>query len=198
MTELKEIESFWFESMGEEGDLMMKKLRWVFSAVASLFAMVFAAGCQETAVPEKTGASGTASASHDHGHDHGHGEGQHSHDHGAGPHGGTLADWGGGKYHVEFTVDHQKQEATVYVLGTDAKSAAPIKTERISLTISDPEFLVDLLPVPLADEKDGLSSRFVGKHEKLGVVQEYAGTLTAEIEGTPYTGDFREQAHDHK
>ena len=32
--------------------------------------------------------------------------GDHGHSHGAGPHDGTLADWGGGKYHVEFTVDH--------------------------------------------------------------------------------------------
>ena len=109
---------------------------------------------------------------------------------------GTLADWGGGKYHVEFTVSHDKQEATVYVLGSDEKSPAPIKTDKISLMIGDPELQADLLPVPLEGETDGLSSRFVGKHEKLGIVQEYAGSMSAEIEGTPYTGDFKEEAHD--
>ncbi|MCO8123365.1 hypothetical protein NHH03_16565 [Stieleria sp. TO1_6] len=36
------------------------------------------------------------------------------HGHRAGPHDGTIADWGGGKYHVEFTVDHGKTQATAY------------------------------------------------------------------------------------
>ena len=60
------------------------------------------------------------------GHGHPHGKGGH----GAGPHDGTLADWGGGKYHVEFTVDHDKQEATVYILGGDEKTPSPIKVRQ--------------------------------------------------------------------
>ncbi len=152
-------------------------------------------GCQETTAPDAvTPTAPTAAA--EHGHEHGEGEGEHGHGHGSGPHDGTLADWGGGKYHVEFTVDHDKHEATVYVLGSDEKSPSPIKTEKILLSIGDPQLEADLLPVPLEGETDGLSSRFVGKHEKLGIVQEYAGTMTAEIEGTPYTGDFKEEPHD--
>lgn len=174
----------------------MKRLGSLLSAFCALTAMTFIAGCQDTAAPESSTPASTASAAAEHGHEHGEGEGEHAHGHGAGPHDGTLADWGGGKYHVEFTVDHEKQEATVYVLGSDEKSPAPIKTDKISLTIGDPELQADLLPVPLDGEKDGLCSRFVGKHEKLGVVQEYAGTMSAEIEGTPYTGDFKEEAHD--
>ena len=69
---------------------------------------------------------------------------------------------------------------------------------KVLLSIGDPELMAELLPVPLEGETDGLSSRFVGKNEKLGIVQEYAGTMSAEIEGTPYTGDFKEEAHDHK
>jgi hypothetical protein len=156
--------------------------------------MAFIAGCQDTAAPESIAPSSTDSAAADHGHEHG--EGEQAHGHGAGPHDGTLADWGGGKYHVEFTVNHDKQEATVYVLGSDEKSPVPIRTDKISLTIGNPELQADLLPMPLEGEADGLSSRFVGKHEKLGIVQEYAGTMSAEIEGTPYTGDFEEEAHD--
>jgi hypothetical protein len=174
----------------------MKKFGSLLSAFCALTAMTFIAGCQDTAAPEAAAPSNTASAAAEHGHEHGEGEGEHAHGHGAGPHDGTLADWGGGKYHVEFTVDHEKQEATVYVLGSDEKSPAPIKTDMISLTIGDPGLQADLLPVPLEGETDGLSSRFVGKHEKLGIVQEYAGTMSAEIEGTPYTGDFKEEAHD--
>ena len=175
----------------------MKKFCNLATAFLATFVLGLATGCQDGTAPDAvvpTTPSATAAA--EHGHEHGEGEGKHGHGHGAGPHDGTLADWGGGKYHVEFTVSHDKQEATVYVLGSDEKSPAPIKTEKILLSIGDPELQADLLPVPLEGETDGLSSRFVGKHEKLGIVQEYAGTMTAEIEGTPYTGEFKEEAHD--
>lgn len=172
------------------------------SAVAAIASLSLAVGCQDSAAPE-TAATPAAATASEHGHEHAEGEEGHAHghSHGAGPHDGTLADWGGGKYHVEFIVDHDKQEATVYILGEDAKSAAPIKTDKVLLSIGDPELMAELLPVPQEGETDGLSSRYVGKHEKLAVVQEYAGTITAEIEGTPYTGDFKEEAHaahDHK
>ena len=174
----------------------MKKYQNFMAAVAALATISFVAGCQEQDVIETAAPTPAATAAAEHGQEHAAGEGEHGH--GAGPHDGTLADWGGGKYHVEFTVDHDKQEATVYVLGSDEKSPAPIKTDKISLTIGDPELMAELLPVPLEGESDGLSSRFVGTHEKLGIVQEYAGTMSAEIEGTPYPGDFKEEAHDHK
>ena len=118
------------------------------------------------------------------------------HSHGAGPHDGTLADWGGGKYHVEFTVDHAKQEATVYVLGSDATSPMPIPSEKVLLSITSPDFQTDLLPVPMDGDAPGTSSRFVGTHQDLGIVQEYTGTLSAEVDGTPYAGNFKEEPHD--
>jgi hypothetical protein len=171
----------------------MKKIRTFMAAVFGLVAMSFTAGCQEQSSTESASTpAATAEA------EHAEGEGDHGHSHGAGPHDGTLTDWGGGTYHVEFTVDHDKQEATIYVLGSDEKSPAPIKTDKVLLSIGDPEMMVELLPEPQKGELNGLASRFVGKHEKLGVVQEYAGTISAEIEGTPYTGDFKEEAHDHK
>src|SRR5688572_788019 len=60
------------------------------------------------------------------------------HVHGSGPHGGTVTDWGGGAYHLEFTVEHDKKQATVYVLGSDEKTPAPIKASKIHLVINDP------------------------------------------------------------
>ena len=123
----------------------------------------------------------------------------HVHDgHEPGPHKGTLADWGGGKYHVEFTVDHDKQEATVYLLGDDEKSAVPIKTSTILLSIKSPKFQIELAAAPLDGEAEGTASRFVGKHENLGKEQEFAGSISGEVDGTPYVGDFKEEAHgDH-
>lgn len=126
------------------------------------------------------------------------GAGEEGHSHGEGPNGGVVADWGGGKYHVEFTVDHEAQQATVYVLDSDAQSLAPVKAESLLLTINDPSFQVELQSVPLEGEAEGTSSRFVGKHENLGIVQEFAGTISGMVEETPYAGDFQEEPHDHE
>jgi len=126
---------------------------------------------------------------------------EHAHDdehhHGAGPHGGTIAEWGSGEYHVEFAVDHDKKEAAVYVLDGNAKSAAPIEASSLLLTINDPPFQLELKAKPLDGETDGKSSRFVGEHESLGIVREFEGTISAEVDGTPYAGDFKEEAADH-
>jgi hypothetical protein len=115
--------------------------------------------------------------------------------HGAGPHGGTVADWGGGKYHVEFTVDHAKQEATVYILSADEKTPAPIKAKdgQLLLTIKEPSFQVVLQAAPQKGDPEGMASCFIGKHERLGKEQEFAGTISGEVDDTPYTGDFKEE-----
>lgn len=165
------------------------------SALTLLGTALLLAGCNDAAVDAPEAPASTATSEEDHGHPH---ESDGGHSHGAGPHDGTLTDWGGGKYHVEFTVDHDNQEATVYVLGSDEKTPEPITAEKLLLTIKDPELQTDLMPVPLDGEGDGKSSRFVGNHEGLGVVQEYAGTISAEVEGTPYAGDFEEVAHGHE
>jgi hypothetical protein len=153
--------------------------------LAGLALLYLASGCGQN--PPRAPAPEANSEARDHGHDH---------HHGSAPHGGTIADWGGGAYHVEFTVDHDKKEATVYVLGSDAKSLAPVKAERILLVIDDPMTEMELIARPLEGETEGKSSRFVGTHETIGIVKEFAGTISGEIEGTPYTGDFKEEPHD--
>src|SRR5687767_13476253 len=62
----------------------------------------------------------------------------HAHEHpDEGPHGGALAEWGDEKYHAEFTVDHGKKQATVYILDGSAKKAAPIEAKEITLTLNN-------------------------------------------------------------
>jgi hypothetical protein len=161
--------------------------------VVAIGIFAFVIGCGGPQPPAPSGSAGKArqTANDDHGHA----------AHGAGPHDGTLADWGGGKYHVEFTVDHDKQEGTVYILGDDEKTPSPIKAEEIQLSISDPAMQVMLKAMPQEGDPEGSASRFVGSHENLGVVQEYAGTITGVVDDTPYSGDFKEEphgAHDHK
>ncbi|TWT78963.1 hypothetical protein CA13_03600 [Planctomycetes bacterium CA13] len=170
----------------------MKFTKAIFALVATVTFISFT-GCKQESV---TSTSPNTTTANDHGHDHADGEGGHSHAaHGAGPHDGTVADWGGGKFHVEFTVDHDKQQATVYILGADQKTAVSIDAEEIELSITNPEMQVVLKADSQEGDTDGKASRFVGTHQKLGVVQEYAGTLTGVVDGTPYTGEFAEQAH---
>ena len=102
------------------------------------------------------------------------------------------------KLHAEFTVDHKKQEATVYILDADVKKAEPSQADKLLLSIKNPQFQAELKAVPMDGEPKGKSSRFVGKHEKLGVEQEFEGTVSGEIEGKPYLGDFKEKPEDHK
>lgn len=175
----------------------MKKLSFIFV----LCVLTATIGCkQSSSTPQTDQIASSDAAADDHRHDHADGDSRdHSvegHAHGLGPHDGTIADWGGGTYHVEFTVDHDKQQATVYILGSDEKTATPIDAESIELSLTDPEMQVVLNADPQEGDPEGKSSRYVGTHEKLGVVQEYAGTMTGVVDGTPYSGDFKEEAHD--
>jgi hypothetical protein len=178
-------------------------------------------GCQrQSGVPANSAASSSGQAGehshadgHDHAHDHAHGhahehaqaaerkgngasEGQHGagHVHAAGPHGGIVADWGGGKFHVELTIDHATQEATVYVLGSDEKTPMPVQTAdgSLLLTINEPAFQVSLKPAPLAGESSSRASRYKATHDQLAVKRRLAGSIGAEVDGTPYAGDFEQ------
>ncbi len=152
--------------------------------LAILAACTLAAGCSRPAGPPRATKAGTENK-----------QAKAEHVHGVGPHGGTVADWGGGKYHIEFTVDHPKQEAVVYILGRDEKTPAPIQAKdgELLLSINEPSFQVTLKADPQKGDPEGKASRFAGKHEKLGKEQEFAGTISGEVNGTPYAGDFQEE-----
>jgi hypothetical protein len=169
------------------------------ASTAIVAVAILASGCgQPPTPPAPTAAAKPKQARTTKDHDHGHDGGGH-HGHGAGPHDGTLADWGGGKFHVEFTVDHDKKETVIYVLGSDEKSAAPVKTldGKLLLTIKEPAFQVELVARPLAGEVDGKASCYGGTHQSLGIVREFAGTISGEVDGVPYAGEFAEEPHDH-
>ncbi len=160
--------------------------------------VVVTGGCDSAKPEADKGTGSPSSGKHTHADGtvhHNHGDG---HTHGEGPHGGVVSDWGGGKYHVEFTVDHDKQEATVYILGDDEKTAVPVDAAEIIVAIKDPAFQVVLQASPQAGDPEGTASRFVGNHESLGIVREFEGSISAVVSGTPYSGNFKEEAHDHE
>lgn len=150
----------------------------------TLFAVVsLTAGCTGGAGPTKP--KGTEAVKED----------EHPHE---GPHKGPIAEWGEEEYHVEFTVDHKTQEARVYILDEDVKKPKPIKADKVLLSIKSPVFQVELKPEPQKDDPPGTASCFAGKHENFGKEQEFAGAVSAEVNGKPYAGDFKEEAeHPH-
>ena len=177
----------------------MKKIQLTLVALG-LALFVITTGCKDD--PPKADDGDGSAKSHGPG-EHVHADGtihkDHSkegHAHGAGPHDGAIADWGGGKFHVEFTVNHEKQEATAYVLGGDEKTPTPIDASEITLTIKEPSLTTSLKPSPQKGDPEGKASRFVGTHEGLGVVREYEGSMSGVVDGTPYSGNFKEEAHD--
>ena len=155
--------------------------------VALLVGAVLMAGCNQPAAPTKVVVQSVSVKVPAKGHDH-------SGD--VGPHQGTIFDFG--IHHVEFTVDHKKQEVTLYILNEDSDTPVPITAEKLDLTIKEPKFTVELKPVPDAKDPAGKSSRFVGKHENFGKEQEFAGTVAGVVDGKPASGEFKEKEHDHK
>lgn len=158
---------------------------------------VILAGCTGEKPSEPATSGGGSTHTHEDGSTHDDHAEEGGHSHGEGPHDGTVADWGGGKYHVEFTVDHDKTEATVYTLGDDGKTAVPVDAGEITLTIKEPSLTTTLVAAPQDGDPEGKSSRFVGKHDGLGTVMEYEGTISGVVDGTPYSGNFKEVAHNH-
>ena len=139
---------------------------------AALFAAAafVAAGC--TAGPTGSGPGKTSKAAHQHPEE--------------GPHGGALAEWGAEEYHAEFTVDHDKKQATVYILDETAAKAAPIKAESITLTVTTftPPVQITLKADPQQGDPKGSASRYTGTHDKLATVTEFKG----EFAGAPFQG----------
>lgn len=118
------------------------------------------------------------------------------HAHGKGPNGGVVFDLG--KYHAEFTVDHDKKECTVLVLGDDEKTPTPVAAKELTLTTKQtktkegkvvPPMTIKMLP---KDEAGGKASKFVGTDPGLGNVADFEGTVLGEIGGKPSQGDFKE------
>ncbi|QVL32530.1 hypothetical protein KIH39_01020 [Telmatocola sphagniphila] len=154
---------------------MIHRWGWL---IAGFFCILQVAGCDKPAATSSAAPRATAKSEKE------------DHIHGAGPHGGAVFDWG--PYHAEFCVEHPKQEATIYILKTDMKTHQPIKVEKLHLKIKDPVFELDLMAAPEKNDAPGTASCFIGKHERFGKEQEFGGTLSGEVEGKKFSGDFQE------
>ncbi len=123
-------------------------------------------------------------------------EGEHTH--GKGPNDGVVFDLG--KYHAEFTVDHDKKESTILFVSEDAKDAkaVPVAAKEFTLTTKETKtkkgdvlapMTIQMLP---RDEKEGKAARFVGTDAGLSNVADFEGTVVGVIDELPAKGKFKE------
>jgi hypothetical protein len=167
---------------------LQRSIRWL--GVILPAAALLIAGCMvktDRARHEGKGGS-NASAGDGHGHPH------------AGPHEGALAEWGEEEFHAEFTVDHGKKQATVYILDGSAKNAPKVEPKEITsvvLTIkATPPVTIELRSDALKTDAKGIA--FSGTHDLLGKEMEFEGTISGKVKDKSFSGDFAEKPHDHK
>jgi hypothetical protein len=173
-------------------------------SLSLLSVAVLMAGCSQSdnksaATATKDAKKAGPAAEHSHGGEHSH-DGEHAHDaehaHGAGPNGGVVFDLG--SHHAEFTVDHGKKECQIVVLGDDEKTPAAIAAGELLLHIKETKTKEGTVVPPMtimlkpAETTDGKASKFVGTDPGLGNVADFAGTVSGELDGKPFQGDFKE------
>ena len=153
-------------------------MRTLFGLLLACVVGVLVAGCEPKKPVQNTQPKGEA------GHDHPT----------VGPHKGAIIELGEEEYHLEFVVDHNAKEATVYILDEKAANAKPIKTKQITLSLREqPPVTITLDAKPQESDPKDTASRFVGKNDVLGTKKEFTGTIGLEIEGKKYSGSLPEK-----
>jgi len=134
-------------------------------------------------------------------------EAEHEHDHAEeGPHDGHIIELGAEDHHAELTHDEASHKVGVYLLGSDAKTAAPIKAESVTINVSAdgvPSQYV-LMAAPQAGEADGNSSYFEIESEPLcdivcgeSEAKSTQARLSLTIDDKPYVGLIETAPHEH-
>lgn len=112
-----------------------------------------------------------------------------------GPAGGAIIEWGEEEYHLEFLADHATGEATVYVLDETAKKVTTVTAKTLTLSLTaTPPVTITLDAKPQDGDAAGTSSRFVGKNDALKKEGLFSGSVSGEVDGKNYTGEFKEKA----
>jgi hypothetical protein len=143
----------------------------------------------------------------EHGHEdeHAH-EGEHAHSD-EGPHEGHIIELGTEDHHAELTHDEATNKVGIYLLGSDAKTAAPIEATSVKINVlADGETLQFELPaVPQPGEEGGKSSYFELVDEKLNKIvageseaKNTQARLSFNIGDKPFVGMIETDPHDHE
>jgi hypothetical protein len=166
----------------------VKGLKMKCIKMLSLLALIIAVptvGCSENGSKPMGKDSGATTSSESVPHTHGHG-----------PNGGVVFDLG--KYHGEFTVDHDKRECMIVVLGDDEKTPTAVATAELTVATKEAKTEAGKVVPPMTiamkaqEAASGKASKFVGADPGLGNVADFEGTVMGEIDGKPSQGEFKE------
>lgn len=125
-------------------------------------------------------------------------EAHHGHEHAHGPHGGYLIELGQEEYHAELVVDAKTHTLTIYLLGSDGKSAAGKAADQVTIALGG-ETSLTFQPVEgAADTYRFTDAKAVDELVDDGFLH---GTLTVNMGEKNYTAEldihFEEEGHDH-
>jgi len=123
------------------------------------------------------------------------------HEHASGPNGGHLIELGEEEYHAEVVMDEAAHTLTVYLLGSDAKTAQPIADSAVTLNLDVAGATTEFTLSAASSEGDpeGQASRFQlseGLPETIHDAEDLHGSVSVSINGQAYTGAI-EHDHDH-
>lgn len=119
------------------------------------------------------------------------------HHHDAGPHGGHIIELG--DYHGEVVLDKDRV-LTLYILGDDAATAAPVAdaTAKLNAKVGADKKEIALTAAPQEGEADGKTSRFTAAADALPAeiidIEDLQGDVILIIAGKETTAPI---AHDH-
>lgn len=124
-------------------------------------------------------------------------EEEHAH---KGPHKGDLVELGDEEYHAEIVHDEKEGSVTVYLLGSDAKTAVTTDAKDIAVNakVKGKGVQLKIKPAPQKGDKSGTSSRFVSKSKELvELIEDHDAKpmLRVVIEGKTFNGKIE---HDHE
>lgn len=139
-----------------------------------------------------------SSGEHSHEDEHAHAE--------EGPHGGHIIELGAEEHHAELTHDEASHKVGVYLLGADAKTAAPIAAESVTINVSEDgqpsQYVLPAVKQP--GDAEGQSSYFEIISEPLCIVvcgeseaKNTQARLSLKIGEKPYVGLIETAPHDH-
>lgn len=152
-------------------------MKYAMIAGGLTLALLLVAGCAQPAAEKTAEQNASAPASE-------------PHTHGAGPNGGVVFDLGA--QHAEFTVDHEKQQATVLFFEQSVAATELILNLQETQTADGAKVGPLTVTLTAADSADGKASKFVGADPGIGNVADFAGTVSGEIDGKPASGEFEE------
>lgn len=120
-----------------------------------------------------------------------------------GPHKGSLVELGAEEYHAEVTHDDKSATVTIYLLGSDAKTAVSSESKEVLVNVKlhGKPLQLKLKAMPVAGDKAGTSSRFGGVSKDLIHALDHADSvpqMRVTIAGKTYIGKIAAtHGHDH-